>query len=59
MKAHKDSRIIPALLLNLGINGYEWEFSHSRRFIPRKKQVVGYKVEYWIEHTIFLITCNK
>ena len=29
MKAHKETRITAALLLNLGIDGYEWEFPHS------------------------------
>ena len=38
MKARKENRIIVALLLNLGIDGYEWEFSHSRRFTPGKNK---------------------
>jgi hypothetical protein len=37
-KAHKESRIIAALLFNLGTDVYEWVFSHSRRFNPGKNK---------------------
>ena len=38
MKAHKESRITAAFLLNLDIDVYEWEFSYSRRFTPGKNK---------------------
>jgi len=38
MKARKKTRITAALLLNLGIDGYEWEFPHFHHFNPGKNK---------------------